>query len=120
ELMRQVSYLSDNTVAQVQESRKAYRDARDQLAPFKRILDVYTSRWFGNEPGKGGFDPTIEFLQREDTQRWLEDPETPLPKKDYLNVEQVAETALEAAEEKHFFHWELEFPEVFFAPRTRD
>ncbi len=120
ELMRQVSYLSDNTVAQVQESRKAYRDARDQLAPFKRILDVYTSRWFGNEPGKGGFDPTIEFLQREDTQRWLEDLETPLPEKDYLNVGQVAETALEAAEEKRFFHWELEFPEVFFAPRTRD
>jgi hypothetical protein len=29
----------------------------------------------------------------------------------------VAETALKAAPQKHFFHWELEFPEVFYGPR---
>ena len=31
-------------------------------------------------------------------------------------MRQVAERALKAAQEKHFFHWELEFPEVFFGP----
>jgi len=29
----------------------------------------------------------------------------------------VAETALAAAKEKRFFHWELEFPEVFYGPK---
>lgn len=119
DLMRQVSYLSDNTVGQVSESQQAYRDARDHLAPYKRVLDVYTSRWFGNEPHKKGFDPAIEFLKRNDTQAWIENPETAkLPHKDYMNAAQVAAIAEKAAEEKRFFHWELEFPEVFFVPGT--
>jgi len=126
DLMQKVSYLSDNTVAQVQASQTAYRDASDHLAPYKRVLDVYTSRWFGNAPSKpkrGGtvFDPTVEFLKRDDTQAWLEDPRNPknrLPADDYMQAGRVAKTALEAAESKRFFHWELEFPEVFFAPST--
>lgn len=124
DLMRQVSYLSDNTIEQTRKSAQAYRDARDHLAPYKRVLDVYTSRWFGNAPTTGrrggtAFDPTVEFLQRNDTQKWLEDPHKPenrLPADDYMKAGLVAKTALQAAEEKRFFHWELEFPEVFFAP----
>lgn len=116
DLMRQVSYLSDNTVQQVASSRSAFRSAADYLAPFKRILDVYTSRWFGNTPTKKGFDPALEFLQRDDVQGWLENPAQPLPPDDYMHVRQVAATALDAAADKCFFHWELEFPEVFFAP----
>jgi hypothetical protein len=124
DLMRQVSYLSDNTIEQTRRSAQAYRDARDHLAPYKRVLDVYTSRWFGNAPiagrrGSQDTDVTIEFLQRNDTQAWLEDPRKPenrLPADDYMKAGLVAKTALQAAEEKRFFHWELEFPEVFFAP----
>lgn len=124
DLMRQVSYLSDNTIEQTRKSAQAYRDARDHLAPYKRVLDVYTSRWFGNAPiagkrGSQGTDITIDFLQRDDTQAWLEDPRKPenrLPADDYMQAGLIAKTALQAAEEKRFFHWELEFPEVFFAP----
>ncbi|MCL4876606.1 MAG: DUF559 domain-containing protein [Anaerolineae bacterium] len=153
DLMRQVSYLSDNTIEQTRRSAQAYRDARDHLAPYKRVLDVYTSRWFqtphpkslshkgrgtstadatpplaprssgrrgrGVRGKKDDFEPTIEFLRRDDTQKWLEDPYNPenrLPADDYMKAGLVAKTALQAAEEKRFFHWELEFPEVFFAP----
>src|SRR5690606_30682082 len=28
----------------------------------------------------------------------------------------IADTTLQARDAHHFFHWELEFPEVFFAP----
>lgn len=52
DLMPHVGELSDVTAAQVKESRAEYRKANDALAPFKRILDVHTSRWFGNEPNK--------------------------------------------------------------------
>src|SRR5262249_10068976 len=122
-LMRQVSYLSDNTVEQSRQSAQAYRDARDHLAPYKRVLDVYTSRWFGNAPIKNRkgatLDLTVEFLRRDDTQAWLEAPDNPknlLPDDDYIKAGLVAKTALNATEEKRCFHWELEFPEVFFAP----
>ena len=123
DLMRQVSYLSDNTIEQSRQSAQAYRDARDHLAPYKRVLDVYTSRWFGNAPIKNRkgatLDLTVEFLRRDDTQAWLEAPDNPknrLPDDDYIKAGLVAKTALNATEEKRFFHWELEFPEVFFAP----
>ena len=82
ESMRLVSYLSDNTIEQMRQSAQAYRDARDHLAPYKRLLDVYASRWFGNTPIKGkrgasDFDPTVELLRRDDAQAWLEDPQNP-------------------------------------------
>lgn len=121
DLMRQISFLPDNTIAQTRASAEAFRDASDHLAPYKRVLDVYTSRWFGNTPGTGkkgqpGFDAALEFLRREDTEVWLKDPTTPLPEKDYMDVRAVGETARRAATEKRFFHWELEFPEIFFSP----
>ena len=49
--MRRVGDLSDVTSAQVRESRSEYRKAAGALAPFKRILDIYTSQWFGNGAG---------------------------------------------------------------------
>ncbi|MCB0073036.1 MAG: hypothetical protein KDE20_16310, partial [Caldilineaceae bacterium] len=115
--MRQVGFQPDNTVQQVRDSAAFYRQASDYLAPYKRILDVYTSRWFGNTPSKQGYDPTVEFLQRDDIEAWLKDPATPLPN-DYMNAQRVADIAEQAAADKRFFHWELEFPEVFFAPST--
>ena len=116
DLMRQVSYLSDNTAEQLASSRQAFRSAADHLAPYKRMLDVYTSRWFGNPPHKSGFEPALEFLGRADVEAWLQDPATSLPEQDYMGVAKIGATALAAAQEKRFFHWELEFPEVFFAP----
>jgi len=118
DLMRQVSYLSDNTIEQTRRSAQAYRDARDHLAPYKRVLDVYTSRWFGNPmPKPGKTDNVRLFLQDPQVEAWLHDPSAPLSNA-LIPAEQIAETALRAAEEKRFFHWELEFPEVFFAPST--
>ncbi len=115
DLMRQVSFLSDNTVAQTQQSAAAYRDASDHLAPYKRLLDVYTSRWFGNIAKKGKSDYVRLFLQEPQTEAWLQNPATLLDNR-LIPADTIAETALRAAEEQHFFHWELEFPEVFFAP----
>jgi Eco57I restriction-modification methylase len=118
DLMRQVSYLSDNTVGQAAASAQAYRDASDHLAPYKRLLDVYTSRWFGNQPPKKVKSDYVRlFLQDSQTEDWLRDPASPLDDR-LIPATQLAATALRAAAQQHFFHWELEFPEVFFAPST--
>ncbi|NJL54205.1 DUF559 domain-containing protein [bacterium] len=116
DLMRQVSYLSDNTIEQTRRSAQAYRDASDHLAPYKRVLDVYTSRWFGNAPGKKVKTDTVRlFLQDPQTEAWFSDPTAPLDNRLFA-ADSIADTATQAAEQKRFFHWELEFPEVFFAP----
>jgi hypothetical protein len=127
--MRHVGELSDVTSAQVQESRSEYRKASDALAPFKRILDVYTSQWFGNDNGDVGArrrraqsdPPTLAFLKSRaaesvisaSTDKALGQAFEKLSSQD----RRIAETALTAATEKRFFHWELEFPEVFYGPR---
>ena len=135
DLMRQVSYLSDNTISQTQRSKDSFRDATHHLEPFKHMLDVYTSRWFGNPPtssssssaspslrsggrgrGMGGKTDTIKlFMKQDDVRAWLRDPSCQLSD-GLIPATQIGARALAAAEEKHFFHWELEFPEVFFAP----
>jgi hypothetical protein len=129
EYMRRVGELSDVTSAQVRESRAEYRKASDALAPFKRILDVYTSQWFGDGASGAGRrraqtespavtilkQPEIEPLISAQSEKSLKKALTSLPDADRV----VAETALRASKEKRFFHWELEFPEVFYGPRPR-
>ena len=116
DLMRQVSYLSDNTIEQTRQSAQAYRDASDHLAPYKRLLDVYTSRWFGNSQYATKKSDSVRlFLKDPQTMTWLKAPQTTLDDT-LFPATGIAQKALQAAEEKRFFHWELEFPEVFFAP----
>ncbi len=125
DLMRHVGELSDVTASQVRESREEYTKARDALAPFKRILDIYTSAWFGNNNGgdrpKSHDTPAVAFLKSPQAEAVITAKNDKALKtaldsfpQDHRNV---VETALKAASEKGFFHWELEFPEVFFGPR---
>lgn len=119
DLMRQIGALEDVTAAQVRESRTAFRQAMDALAPFKRVLDVWVSQWFGNtaskQQAKLGLNPVVDFLRREAVRPWLDDPQQGA-KKLPADLRPLAAAALRAASEKQFFHWELEFPEVFFGP----
>lgn len=112
DLMRQVGELSDVTAEQVRQSRQEYKKAADALAPFKLILDVYTSRWFGNDDTKQS-QPAMLFLRDGANMKWLKDPRT--AQTDLKpDAAKIAATTLKASREKRFFHWELEFPEVFF------
>jgi hypothetical protein len=112
DLMRQVGELSDVTAEQVRQSRQEYKKAADALAPFKLILDVYTSRWFGNEDTKQS-QPAMLFLRDGANMKWLKDPRT--AQADLKpDAAKIAATTLKTSREYRFFHWELEFPEVFF------
>ncbi len=131
--MIEVGELSDVTSAQVVESKQKYTGASGTLAPYKRLLDVYTSQWFGNEDTaivqrtskyKSKYDKTqttsstresvnvaIAFLKSSDLKKWMQKPhDTPLIERD----RNVAEVAEQAALDNQFFHWELEFPEVYY------
>ena len=72
DLMRQVSYQPDNTIEQTRQSAQAYHDARDHLAPYKRLLDVYTSRWFSNSRYVTKKADSVRlFLKDSQTKTWL-------------------------------------------------
>jgi hypothetical protein len=48
-----IGELPDITIAQVTESRATYYRALSGVGSAKRVLDVYTSQWFGNTVIKG-------------------------------------------------------------------
>jgi hypothetical protein len=107
QLMRKVGELSDVTAQEVAESRKAYKGAYDALVPFKRLIDVWLSEYFGN---KGAKHTTRVYSSAIVTNDYSE-----------ANREDrhAIESALALSQSKRFFHWELEFPEVFFDETQR-
>lgn len=116
ESMREVGDLSDPTSEQVKQSRKKFSEASDLLAPYKRILDVYTSQWFGNSPfktkkGKRGVlqNPAIDFLKSDQAPKFAE---SNLQTELSGFVKGIVNTAVSASKHMRFFHWELEYPEV--------
>ena len=119
--MIRIGELSDVTSAQVSESRREYSKASEAMKPAKRLLDIYTSQWFGNTPlvsGRGKkrseHNRALEFLRDAASEKRAQMGETRFLSKEWKEV--VAIT-IQATQEKRFFHWELEFPEVFYGPR---
>src|SRR5262249_53398553 len=121
--MIEVGGLPDVTSAQVARSRTTYKSALSNLENFKKILDVHTARWFVSiENGKSKSktanpkeDPFDYILKSGDLFEWSHGRKAPL-----LDVEpyrSCLSDCARVAKEKCFFHWELEFPEVFYGPR---
>lgn len=123
ELMRKVGELSDITGAQVEQSRAEYRRAIDALAPFKRILDVYTAQWFVDSESSTGKreHPLVDFLKNREAEQLISarsSDEFRKAKRELAAADRrLMEQALRTAEDKKLFHWELEFPEAFYGPR---
>src|SRR5712691_1311031 len=107
QLMRKVGELSDVTAQEVAASRTAYQGAYDALAPFKRLLDDWISEYFGNKKARITTSVYAGAIVADNYSKT--NPED----------KRAIETALSLAEAKRFFHWELEFPEVFFDEAKR-
>ena len=128
DLMRHVGELSDVTNAQVRESREEYMRAAAALAPFRLVLDVFTSQWFAEQTRKlakrkkGQSVPEVEFLKSKTAEQFVKAPNGTAARKAMERMStsehQIAEHALRISIEKRPFHWELEFPEVFYGPRA--
>jgi hypothetical protein len=127
DLMRHVGELSDVTSAQVRESRDEYTRAATALAPFRRILDIFTTQWFGDEARKpatrkkGQSIPEVEFLKTNMAEKFVKAVSEAVARKTIEGLStserQIAERTLRISIAKRPFHWELEFPEVFYGSR---
>jgi len=113
ELMKRVGELSDVTAAQVRESRVEYCKAYDTLAPFRRILDLYTSQWFGNDR-----EEVLEFLRTKEAEAWVKNPSAASSKLDD-DQKALVTKADEATRQHRLFHWDLAYPEVFYEKDRR-
>jgi len=102
---KKLSEISDDTLDNIKRKEKIFSDFKETMAydMIKTLADVRTSIHFGNDvdertygtyTGDAWWSSEIEWKQRRD--------------------KEFAQKARKIADEKKFFHWELEFPEVFF------
>ncbi len=101
EIMRGVSILSDTTFAELEQSEKLFRQFDQAAKPYKKLLDIYVAKSFGLKRAD-------HFLRVFGTNAISADP-TKMNKADAA----VYKNAQKLSDDKHFFHWDLEFPEVF-------
>lgn len=102
--MIHVGELTDSTFSELRESHSEYDFATKRLAPYKEVLDIWISEYFSNKGAKflleaGWVDPD----NFEESKKKLD--------KDKFEIIGIAERL---KQEERFFHWELEFPEVFY------
>jgi len=107
ELMQQVGEITDATIGEVYESTSRYQEADRVLAPYKRMLDIWTSQHFGNKRAKNFLSETSATGAVEDLARGNYESFTGKDR-------ETIEAAKRLAGEERLFHWELEFPEVFY------
>ncbi|MFQ5902167.1 MAG: Eco57I restriction-modification methylase domain-containing protein, partial [Candidatus Binatia bacterium] len=90
------------TVEQIKKKENLYEDFRQRVRRFQEVADIWTSVYFGNQVGRSNFQSVQEKLRVHD-EEWKA-----------LHEKPWFRGGLDIAEKRHFFHWELEFPEVFF------
>jgi hypothetical protein len=109
-LMIEVAGQADATLADVQHSAEVFEQFQKQLTPYKQVLDLWVSQHFGNTAAHEFLtlygDDVLPALcgERQVTDQYKD----------------AIERARALWREKRFFHWDLEFPEIFVDLRKRD
>jgi len=103
----QIEELPSDTVGQIRKKEKLYQDFRKIVSRFEDIADVWTSNYIGNKIDFRNYQSLQDKLRSND-EEWQK-----------LCNETWFKKAKEISVKKKFFHWELEFPEVFFEGHQR-
>ncbi|MEZ4668138.1 MAG: N-6 DNA methylase [Anaerolineae bacterium] len=84
------------TVSQVKDQEHTYAELRETLAALRQFADQWTARHFGPTFVDSAWSKLFDLASR--------------------GAKGTAPELEKLASDFHFFHWELEFPEVFFTP----
>jgi len=103
-----VSKMADATAAEVATSVSRYDQARQSLAGYQVVLDLLVARYFG-VPQAAHLLHFGSHLDLNDRQRFYASLHDGDERKLVAQVEALAQRP-----DRRFFHWEIEFPEVFF------
>ncbi len=96
--------LPDATIEQAERSHTLYDQFEEAMAPYKAALDIWVSRFFGNERAQ-------EYLTLVG-QNYVEEIRSG-GKGLSPQYREVITNAAKISREKRLFHWDLEFPEAF-------
>ncbi|MBK6433015.1 MAG: restriction endonuclease, partial [Anaerolineae bacterium] len=115
--MLEIAGRADTTLADVRQSADEFAAMQAALTPYKQALDLWVSQWFDEGRKTKDHGAAFEFMtvHGADVLPALRG-ERALAEKVRVAVERSR--ALWA--EKRFFHWDLEFPEVFVDLARRD
>jgi len=103
-LMRDIATLSDATMEEVEQSAERYALFEKEILPYKRVLDIWLSYQFGIKDAK-------DFLRL-----YGQDALSAVMGDESRISPQYREAIYQSRRlhaEQRFFHWDLEFPEVF-------
>ncbi len=95
--------MPSDKVEQIREKERIYEAILRVLRPFKEVASVWLSVHFGNALAEEDYEKLLVKLAN-----------SPAAWESEVRSRPWFATAQEIAEEKRFFHWELEFPEVFY------
>jgi len=117
-MVKRIQELSDAEISEVEESAKIYEDVLKQLEPYKKLLDVYTADFFLKPKKRDELKSYISPLTLLDGM--IGNPLDVIIGKIELSEDKklLIDRALELAEGKRFFHWKLEFPEVWYGTQN--
>ena len=87
------------TADQIHAKERELDIAQQMLRSHKGVANLWTSVYFGNEVSRPTYHQALDALRSQDT--------------DALENLPSYQRAQEIATERRFFHWEIEFPEVF-------
>jgi len=97
-----------NTLEDIKDKEKIYQNInRKWIGKWQAVGDLWTSSYFGVELDSALYKALSDYLlgkSKRIPQEWVKD---------------FVDKATDIAKEKRFFHWELEFPEVFFDKQGR-
>lgn len=99
----EISERPTETLEDIKGKEAADQAIKELKTPFKAVADLWVSTYFGNEVRHAEYDEALHSIGE--------------PKK--LLALPTVQRAGEIAEQKRFFHWELQFPEVFYQDSKR-
>ncbi|MCG1002041.1 MULTISPECIES: Eco57I restriction-modification methylase domain-containing protein [Halobacterium] len=103
ELMQELLAMDNESLDDIKSMEDLYDEIRDDplYGRLFEIANVHTAEEFGLDVPEGVYEEMAGAIEDED--EWAE-----------IRGEDWFESAQEMADEEDFFHWELEYPEVFF------
>lgn len=116
-MYREMLEITEERPEDIKEQEAIFRKFEEH--PFKKrfdiLSDVQTSYYFGNKFSKKNYERLIEaFRSGADSEGWSEILKEELVRKASDSVPKELKLEENLSDQIRFFHWKLEFPEVFF------
>ncbi len=114
EMIKKLQDITDTDISEVETSARLYESIIRELEPYKKLLDIYTADFYLRPKKKSEQKSYISPLNLVDGTRG--NPLNIVSGKVQLNeeAENLINTTIKLAKNKRFFHWKLEFPEVWY------